>query len=47
MAASSASGKSTVAKKVTILGVCVVAAIGLYTGGWYFAAEKIKERRWN
>ncbi len=44
MAASSASGKSTVAKKVTILGVCVVAAIGLYTGGWYFAAEKIKEK---
>lgn len=44
MAASSATGKSTVAKKVTILGICVVAAIGLYTGGWYFAAEKIKEK---
>ena len=44
MAASSESGTSSVAKKVTVLAVAVVALIGIYTAGWYYAAGKIKER---
>lgn len=44
MAASSQSGTSNVAKKVTVLAIAVMVVIGLYTAGWYYAAEKIRER---
>lgn len=43
MAVSSPKQSSPVSKKVWILGIAVVVAIALYTGGWFLAADKIKQ----
>ncbi len=43
MAVSSPKQSSTVSKKMWTLGIAVVVAVALYTGGWFFAADKIKQ----
>lgn len=43
MAVSSPKQSSPVSKKVWILGIAILAVIGLYTGGWFYAADRIRQ----
>lgn len=43
MAVSNPQQTSAVSKKMWALGLAVIAVIGLYTGGWFLAADKIRQ----
>lgn len=44
MAASSRNGRSGTGRKFWLLGTGVVAAVALYTGGWFYAANQLQSR---
>ena len=44
MASSSQAGASGVSRKIVGLAIAVVLAVGLYTGGWFYAAGWLKDR---
>ncbi|MFN7103458.1 MAG: DUF2125 domain-containing protein [Pseudorhizobium sp.] len=40
----SASSRTSVSRKIWLLAMAVVLAIGLYTGGWFYAASALREK---